>query len=102
MADAIVATERIHERIPVPRSKRTRKVLRYGPGQVVPPADVDRLNVKADGTQSSVPTAEDGSTVSVPLPAKKAAAKRKAPAKAAAKKASPAKKAAKKAPAKKR
>lgn len=99
MANAVVATERIHEILPVPRSSRTRRVLRYAPGQVVSPEDVDRLNVKADGTQGKVPTAEADASGAVPLAAKKAAAK-KAPArkatakKATTKKAAPRKKAA--------
>lgn len=85
MANAVVATERIHERTSIPRSSRTRKVLRYAPGQVVKPEDVERLNVKADGTQGKVPTTDEGSTVTTPLAAKKQA--RKAPAKKAARKA---------------
>lgn len=100
MAD-VVATERIWERVPIPRTKdRTRKVLRFAAGSIVPEEDAKRLNVKADGTQSKVPLAETDESGTVPLsdppkaaakaaPTKKAAAK-----KAAAKKAGTAKKAA--------
>ena len=67
MAD-VVATERIFEEVPIPRSDRTRRVLRYAVGQVVPEADLDRLNVTKDGTQKSVPMAEtDESGAVVPL-----------------------------------
>lgn len=62
MAD-VVATTRIWEDIPIPRTKnRTRRVLRFTPGQVVPEADAKRLKVKKDGTQSKVPvsTGDDG------------------------------------------
>lgn len=103
MANAVVATERIHERVAIPRSTRTRKVLRYGPGQVVAPEDVDRLNVRPDGTQSKVPTADAASDVVTPLAAKKKApAKKSAARKATTKKAAPRKKAAAKKTAKKR
>lgn len=95
MAD-VVATERIWEAVPVPRTKdRTRRVLRYRPGQVIPEATAKALNVKADGTQSKVPTADADTTNVVPLQAapRKAAAK-KAPARKATAKKAPAKKAA--------
>lgn len=97
MANAVVAAERIRERVPIPRSKRTKTILRYAPGNVVTPEDVERLGVKPDGTQPVIPTADGGSDVSVPLPAKKAA--KKATKKATAKKRAPAKKAAAKKPA---
>lgn len=83
MGNAVVATARIFEEVPIPRTSRTRKVLRYAVGHVVPGGDVDRLNVKADGTQAKVPTAEADASGAVPLAAKKAPAK-KAPAKKAA------------------
>jgi hypothetical protein len=86
MANAVVATERIHEVLTIPKTERTRRVLRYAPGQVVSPEDVDRLNVKADGTQGKIPTTDPTDGV-VPLAAKKAAAKKAPARKAAAKKA---------------
>lgn len=87
----VVATDRIFEKVPIPRTQRTSKVLRFRPGQVIPAEDARRLGVGTDGTQKSVPTAEETSTPVVPLAAKASAKK----AKAAPKKA-PAKKAAKK------
>jgi hypothetical protein len=102
MANAVVATERIHEVLTIPKTERTRRVLRYAPGQVVKPEDVERLNVKADGTQGKIPTTDPTDGV-VPLAAKKAAAKKAPARKATAKKAATKKKAAprKKAAAKK-
>lgn len=78
MGNAVVATARIFEEVPIPRTTRTRKVLRYTPGHPIPEADVARLNVKADGTQSSVPLADADESGAVPLAAKKAPAKRAA------------------------
>ncbi len=85
MGNAVVATARIFEEVPIPHGRgRTSKVLRYTPGHVVPEADAVRLNVKADGTQSSVPTSETATVGGHPLPVKKAA---KAPAKKSRKRA---------------
>lgn len=93
MAD-VVAFARIFEEVPIPRSERTRRVLRFAPGQVIPEADAKRLNVKADGTQSKVPVADADDAGVIPLtqtvkkaaPAKKAAAKKTSRAAKAAKK----------------
>lgn len=86
MAD-IVATERIWENVPIPRTAdRTRRVLRYRPGQVVPEDRAKALNVKADGTQSKVPTADDA-TGDAAVPIKKAAPVKKAAKKTTAKRA---------------
>lgn len=94
MGNAVVATARIFERVPIPRSSRTRRVLRYAVGQIVPEDDVDRLRVKADGTQRSVPEADSDPAGVVPLAAKKAAKKAtKKAAKRTTKKAAPRKKA---------
>lgn len=91
--NAVVATERIFEKTLIPRGNgRTRKVLRYAAGSVVKPEDVERLGVKADGTQPKIPEPKAETTVA---PATKRVAKKAAPRKAAAKKA-PAKRAAKK------
>lgn len=68
MAD-VIATERIYEDLPIARSDRRRRVLRYGIGAVVPEADQKRLGVTSKGTQSKVPEAEiDASGGVVPLP----------------------------------
>lgn len=92
MAD-VVATARIFEEVPVPRSQRTRKVLRFAAGQVVPEAEAKRLGVSANGTQKKVPVAEVDASGVVPLTqtvkkttAKKAAAKKTAKASKATKK----------------
>ena len=100
MAD-VVATARIFEEVPVPRSTRTRKVLRYGAGQIVPEAEAKRLGVSAEGTQKKVPLAEADAAGTVPLtqkaiPAKKTAAKKAPAKKATAKKTAKASKATKK------
>jgi len=66
MAD-VVASERIFEKVRIPRSKtRTRKVLRYTPGQVIPSEVAKALGVRKDGTQKKVPTSDDATGV-VPL-----------------------------------
>lgn len=65
--NAVVAAERIWEIVPVPRSRRTRKVLRFAPGAAIPPDEAKRLNVRQDGHQSKIPTAKPASTTSVPL-----------------------------------
>lgn len=99
----VVATERIWEQVPIPRTKdRTRKVLRFAPGSIIPSEEAKRLNVKGDGTQSAIPTAESPDGL-VPLdPEMKVSAKKAAPAKAAAKKSGAKKAGAKKAAAKKK
>jgi topoisomerase IA-like protein len=89
MAD-VVSTERIWEKVPIARTSRSAKLLRFRPGQIVPEAEAKRLNVKADGTQSSVPTAaeiipEVDATTST-APAKKAATKKAVAKKTGAKK----------------
>ena len=101
MADR-VATERIWEAVPVPRTKRTRRVLRFRPGQGIPEAEAKRLNVKADGTQSKVPLAETDVANVTALPPSKAAPAKKAAKKTAAKKSGAKKGTAKKAAARKR
>lgn len=100
MAD-VVASTRIFEEVPVPRSQRTRKVLRFAAGQVVPEAEAKRLGVSADGTQKKVPLAETDPSGVIPLtqktlPAKKTAAKKVTAKKAPAKKTAKASKATKK------
>lgn len=65
MAD-VVASERIFEEVRIPRSKRTRKVLRFTPGMVVPEADAKRLGVSKAGKQKKVPVNDDQSGL-VPL-----------------------------------
>ena len=94
MAD-VVATARIFEEVPVPRSSRTRKVLRYAVGQVIPEAEAKRLGVSSEGTQKKVPLAETDPSGVVPLTQKAIPAKKTAAKKAPAKKAAPAKKTAK-------
>lgn len=47
----IVAAERIWDEIPIWNSPRTRRVLAYRPGQLVPREDADRLHVGPDGRQ---------------------------------------------------
>lgn len=91
MAD-VIAAERIFEEVPIPRSTRTRRVLRYAKGQTVPDSDVGRLGVASNGTQKKVPLAEvDESGAVVPLPSTAASTKtlspprKAAPRKAAAK-----------------
>lgn len=80
MADqnAVVATERIFEVREIPRTSRTRKILMYAPGQIVPGPDVERLNVRPDGTQGKTPTVEVDTSGAVPLDQKPKA--RKSPA----------------------
>lgn len=66
MAD-VVAAERIFEDLRIPRTKnRTRRVLRYTPGQVIPEAVAKALGVDKKGKQKKVPTSDDASGV-VPL-----------------------------------
>lgn len=80
MADDVIATTRIYEEVPIPRSDRTRRVLRYGVGAVVPADDQKRLNVSKDGGQSKVPMAETDETGAVvPLPSSTAAVNRPTP-----------------------
>lgn len=94
----VVAQERIFEKVPIPRSKRTSRRLAYTPGQVIPADRAVALNVKADGTQGDVPLVENDGAV-VPLAAD---AQVEAPTTTAAKAQAPTKKAAaKKAAAKK-
>lgn len=84
--NAVVATARIFEKVPIPRSDRTSKVLRFTPGNVIPGDVAERLNVGADGTQSSIPTADAEATSAVPLtPTPTKAAQKAAPAKKVAK-----------------
>lgn len=107
MAD-IIATARVYEEVPLARSDRTRRVLRYGIGAVIPEAEAKRLNVSGDGTQSTVPKADADTgptgtaSAAQPTPAADDAttarttatpARKAAPAKKAAKKAAAAKKA---------
>lgn len=67
MEGDVVATTRIWEDVPIPKSTRFRRVLRYRPGDVVRAADAERLAVDVNGVQSSVPRATfDGSGV-IPL-----------------------------------
>lgn len=64
----VVASERIWEDELVPRGNgRTRRVLRYKAGDVIPADAAERLNVDSDGKQSSVPVAEAVSSGAVPL-----------------------------------
>lgn len=67
MAD-VVATERIFEKVPIPRTQgRTRQVLRYTPGQVVPGDQAKALGVDKKGRQKKIPTAESDPAGVVPL-----------------------------------
>lgn len=64
----VIATERIFEKLPITNAQeRTRKVLRFAPGQVVPDEEAERLGVSADGTQADVPTADTDVSGHVPL-----------------------------------
>lgn len=66
MAD-VVASERIFEDMPIPRSTRTRRILRYAPGAVIPEARAKALNVGKNGRQKKVPTAKFDETGAIPL-----------------------------------
>lgn len=86
---AVVAAERIFEDVPLPRSNRSRKILRFAVGQVVPGPERDRLNVDDQGRQTKVPSAETDAVAGVPERARTA---KKAPARKAPAKKAPAKK----------
>ena len=63
----VVATERIFEKVRIPRAKdRTRKILRYTPGQVIPEKVAKALGVDKKGRQKKVPTNDDAAGL-VPL-----------------------------------
>lgn len=99
MADDVIAQSRVYEEVPIPRTERTRKVLRFGIGAVIPAEDAKRLKVDAAGRQRSVPMADlDESGAVVPLSQTAPGVQREPvtpPRKAPAKKAKAAKKAAK-------
>lgn len=95
MANDVVAKEKVWERVPIPKTDRTRRVLRFSPGQIVPEAEAKRLGVSAAGKQAVVPTAETDPSGVIPLAARKKAAAKKA-AKRPAKRTTKATKAAKK------
>lgn len=63
----VVARDRVWERVPIPRSKRFRRVLRYRAGQVIPEEKARALNVGDDGIQTEVPTSDRDESPSVPL-----------------------------------
>lgn len=51
--DEVIAAERIWREVPIWHSPRTKRVLAYRPGQVVPAEDLEALRVGPDGRQTS-------------------------------------------------
>lgn len=65
--DDIITQDRVFETLPIPRSKRTRTVVRYGRLRRISAEEAARLNVGPDGLQTAVPVATWDNTGSIPL-----------------------------------